>query len=147
MAARVISILATFAIVAAMVAPALAQSSGGSAGGGFRSGSAFRRFFLLRSRGAGGRFCRFRARSAGWRFLLGLGGGLGFGFFLRRMLGGFRFAPRSDGSFWCWGGNGAHVFARLEEELLLFFLGEFAVGNRASEPGGEEEDAERELPA
>ena len=34
MASRVISILATFAIVAAMVAPALAQSSGGSTGTG-----------------------------------------------------------------------------------------------------------------
>ena len=34
MASRVISILATLAIVAAMVAPALAQSSGGSTGTG-----------------------------------------------------------------------------------------------------------------
>jgi len=40
MASRVISVLATFAIVAGMVAPALAQSSGGSTGGSTGTGSA-----------------------------------------------------------------------------------------------------------
>jgi len=63
------------------------------------------------------------------------------------MLGRFRFAARGGGSFRCWGGDGAHVFARLEEELLLFVLGQFALGNCASEPGDEEEGAEHEMPA
>ena len=62
------------------------------------------------------------------------------------MLGGFRLAALGGGSFGRWGGDGAHVFARLEEELLLFFLGELAVGDRSGEPSDEEQGAEHELP-
>ena len=121
--------------------------AGSASGSGFRRGPPFRGLFFLGPRGAGGRFFRFRARGARWRCFLRLGGGLGFGFFPRRMLGGFRFAALGGGSFRRWGGDGAHVFARLEEELLLFFLGELAVGDRTGEPGDEEECAKHELPA
>ncbi len=60
------------------------------------------------------------------------------------MFGGFRFVARRGGGSWRW--DGAHLFARFEEELFLFFLSQLGPRDRADECSYEQQTPKQVTP-
>ena len=60
------------------------------------------------------------------------------------MFGGYWFVAWCGGRSRC--RDGAHLFARFEEELFLFFLGQFRTRDRAEECSHEQQTPEQVKP-